>query len=558
MCKKLTAILITALVVILGVLTAVVIIANQPAAVLERTVENTLDDLTEREELDLLFDVLEKGSVEISVPESNRVMGTAVDAKIYFDGFLSSKAPEVYAENLTVQKDKVSFSGDLYFSKDYAYFRDSDKDAYGIVPGEMKDTFLASPLAAESNSPWSLTADVSEDVAVLMEIFDDQVLEDLARDADKTLKKYEKKLKKLMLECLEIYVENQEVTVDGDNFHGRVVTVSMDEESAAEILMGLYDLLAEDENLRKKVLSYGAYFCEKLDLDFDVTKWYDEDFMTQKTWKAMADSVEATNFKYTVKIVTPKMRDTACLLTVELFMDGETTELFSVDFGSSGIASTEKITVRSLGDTHILKVEENNKDTYRLAVYQKLQKVETEVESLTIDRKGDTYAFERGIYTYSGRFAEEKGRVEITLDECRSQFGPVRSYGIRMVLDGSDRMPTPVRKGNVKPLFDLTEDKLKKIKDVIGGGLQGSYTGKIGSFNATLIFNGAGQVTLATTYGKAQGYYYVWDDTIHLTFTELESQGDLLTKAVYTLEGSSNLIVKEKHIRIGKIQFNKS
>lgn len=558
MLKKLTAILIAALVVVLGLFTAVVIIANQPAAVLEQTVENTLDDLTEREELALLFDILEKGSLEISVPESNRVYGTGVEGKLYFDGFLSSDDPEMYVENLTVTKDEQSFTGDLYLSKDYAYFRDADEDAYGMVSGEMKEAFLASPLAAENDTPWSLTATVSEDVAVLMEIFDDRILEDLDRDLEKALKKYEKKLKKLLTECLEIDVEAQDVTVGGESLRGRVITVSVDEDAAAEILMGVFDMLSEDEKLRDKVLSYGAYFCEKLNIEFDVTQWYDEKIMSDEVWDALANSIRSTNFEYTVKIVTPMLKATACQLTVTMFTEGETLELCSVDVGPKGISDAKEITVESLTGTHILRIEENSKDAYRLAYYQKFHENETRFGRLEIDRRANTYILSDNIDTYTGSFIAKGRRVEMTIDQCVNKFGSTTNYGIRMVLNGSDAMPKPVRKGNVKPLFDLTEEKLERIHDLIGGGLRGSYTGMIYGFNTTLTFHGAGRVELSTTYGDVAGYYCVWDDQITFTFEEPSQVNSVLNTAIFELEGTFDLIVKENHIRIGRTQFNQS
>ena len=77
-------------------------------------------------------------------------------------------------------------------------------------------------------------------------------------------------------------------------------------------------------------------------------------------------------------------------------------------------------------------------------------------------------------------------------------------------------------------------------------------------FNTTLTFHGAGRVELSTTYGDVAGYYCVWDDQITFTFEEPSQVNSVLNTAIYELEGTFDLIVKENHIRIGRTQFNQS
>ncbi len=446
--KKLIIILAAIFVLIAGAATGVAIYSNQPKVVARNAVLGAISNFIEREEIEPFANMLDGGSLEL---DANIDLGIFAIDPFSASGKLYFSDDALMIKDFSAKTGDIDISGEAYFSSELSYVTSADilGGSYGAVRGEMSDTF-------RSNSFWRnklLTAEEVEHLDSLLGAYDAGADGKLERDLEKYTKKYSKILIKAFEEEARYKVETEKVKIGGERVKVRVVSVSIDEEGMYEIAKTLCNELKNDKELRKAVSDYSG----------DNISAYDEMLVAFEA--RINDYAPTPDYKYVVKIMTPKLSSRLLRLEISKKYEDENYPVLELDVGKKGIKKTDRISFIANGETVEYRITENSSKEYKAKVSLSYDGEAETILKISIDKKDDTFKLSSSLYDFeiSGGLVK-KGRVlTVAPDFIRLGDVSVRDLDITFVIKEKDKMPKSLKKDEVRTVFEIPSNKLKNI-----------------------------------------------------------------------------------------------
>ena len=408
--KKSIIVLLSIAVLVVATVVGLLIYNNHPKVVARNAIINVLLDFCKREEIEPVLKMLDGGSLELDADVKMAFLGSLkASGKIYFAD------DEVMISNLKAMAGELEISADAYFGEDLSYVTNDDLlgGSYGMIRGEMVSSF-------QNNSFWRdqlLSDDQERELCDRLEYYDSGK----DKDFEKDLKKYTQKYLKLLVKTVEKNAVYSSETVEEGEL--RAVYISISEEGMLEIAKTLYDELKNDSKLREDL-------CDYLGKD---TSAYDE------MLDGLNKYVEGGGKALHVKIITPK--HSATLLSLEA--RGESGSAFTIDTYGLGIKNTNKITV-TVGENSVMEMSVNKEDnTFKLSSSSPRLEITGELV-----KDGETMTV-TPTYIRIGDISLKKPRISLVINE-------------------KDKMPEPLKREDVKTIFEIPSDKLENVLHKLG------------------------------------------------------------------------------------------
>lgn len=461
MIKKLIVGLIAAAVLVAGGVTVGTVIANKPEMVVKSALTNAVEDLAERDELATLIDMVKQGSLAVEGDYED----IAFEGKLYFEDLLTSGKEQIYLEDLMVKvgADKVNLSA--YYASDYAYITDCNllDGTWGIIRGDAEQDFLNSIFAFGAEGDYAVSEEEHEAIVNALKLYDSETGLAFEKDAQKLVKKYSKKLEKIIVEHAVFEEETDKVPVGGDRMECRIITVSVDEEALAAMLRDAFDILKEADDIRELVMEYGEHYLSLGDDDIDIEKYYDEELLNEEEFEGFIENILATEFELSLQVMTPKSSTTLRKLVIHMTAEDYDADVLTLDLGKNGIKKADYITVEIEDNTFAYEIAEDNSKLYEAYFHYNKE----EIGHLEIDKKEDTYTLTLDGITVSGDFIEDGDKTTISLDKIKTA-DETASYDIQITLDPKDAMPQPEKSDDISSVFEITQEELAELFETVG------------------------------------------------------------------------------------------
>lgn len=486
--KKLFITIIAVSVLVVSTIVGVSVYANSPKVIVRNSIGNAFDDLLERDEVEPIIKMLEKGSLELSVTSDMEDMKGELGGKIYFSD------DEVYFENLFVETDNIEISADAYLGTDYMYVSNDQilDGTYGIVRGKLAEGLKNSIFAFGSNSEYAIPEEEYNKILEVLSDIDGEIDKDFEKDYEKLVKKYSKLLIKTLEKHAEYEKERDDVKLGGEFRRARIVTVSIDEKALANIIKDIYDKVEDDDDLKDFVIKYGEYVLsfmdpEDISEDFNIEDGYDE--LLDKIENYIDENLSKDNienaigdFKVEIDVVTAKSSSKLLQLSVTVKSEGAKQEIFTLDFGKKGVAKTDIISLDILDGMYVVtyEVTEDSSKEYiskvtvstSMGMYGADDEYKYEIFRIAIDKKDDEFKLiiplEEGDdddIVIRGDFIGKSRKTTVVINKIEVGDEVFDDFEIKIVIDEKDSMPKPIKKNKITSIFDLTE---KDIENIIG------------------------------------------------------------------------------------------
>lgn len=499
--SKLLIVILVVAIVGAAVATGVGIYMNRPEIVMQTSVQGLLTDVFEREEFEVVTNLLNSGSAEIILGVSDGENDVSLEYKEYF----GLKKNETYIEKIKFSVNDFSIDGSMYAGEDYMYVSLPDvySDAVGIARGDSEKKFDSSIFAYDSGSEYELDEETADMIRIFCRIYDDAQDKKFSEEAQKIVEDYVKFVLDSISEHADIEKENDTVKINGDQVSARVIKVEIDAECICNVMADLHEKLSKDKDIPKFIKKYGnlieeyvadtsfeGMLQEELGEDEDeklvdaILEAYDTMLDEMDTMlDEMEDSLEyADNFKIVLELATKKTSSDLMALNVAVKAEGEKMEILDLQIGKDGIKKTEKITVDIAGEfTAEFKVKQNDRKGYECVIevgedgeifeaYAKINKADEKFEFGAII-EGETYAI-KGAYTAKGKthtldfkdivYTDYTGEKYSMLDEIFGSEDLGIDFELKLIICESDK-PKPIAKGKIKSVFDIDEDDIEDI-----------------------------------------------------------------------------------------------
>ena len=481
--KKLLIIVLAAVLALGGGAAAVVaIISNQPENVVANSIFGAITDLTKREEIAPLVNMLEKGSLEVSASVDADKVGLNIfgGEDIKAGGKLYFSEDEYMLKNLNVTYGDTSVSGDVYIGEDLMYVSNKDilGGSWGIIRGEMEKSFKKSELIEY----FGLDDDTVKNISTILKDYDNGKDKDLKKDLEKYIEEYMKVAMKALAEYAEYKSETDNVKVGGEKVSARVIEVTIDGKAMSKILKDISKELDGDDKLRDLVDDYLAPYKSMLKDEGVIeksTKEIYDDFVDEI--KDLAGECKDLDGELIITVVTPKMSSTLMKLSVA-FKEGKDKDvIFSLDLGEKGIKKTDKISLEmdDGNDTVEYTIKDNDSKKYnaQLGVKYDGEKKATPICKISVDKQKDTFKLEIGEDSetvLSGKLESKSKTTTITLNKIKAGDIEIKKgFEVKLVICEKDKMPKPASK--VNNIFKLTEEKLDEMEERAEEVLSGSF-----------------------------------------------------------------------------------
>ena len=480
---------------------------NRPATVMQTSVYGLLTEVFERQEFEVVTNLVNSGSAEIIMSLSDGENEASLEYKEYF-GLAKN---ETYVEKLKFSANDFSVSGSLYVGEDYMYVSLPDvySSAVGISRGKLEKQFESSIFAFESESDYELSEEISDMIKIFCRAYDDAHDKKVSEDIEKLTTDYVKLILDSVAKHAEIEKENDTVKINGDQVGARVITIEIDAECIYNVLVDLYEKLEKDKDIPKLVkkyanlidgyvegTSYEGMLQEQLGEDADdklvdaVLEAYDtmldelDDMLSE-----MEDSIDdMDNFKVVIELATKKASSELMAMNVTVKAEGEKMEIFDLQIGKDGIKNTEKITLEIMNEIKAqFKIKQNDRKGYEAVIeigeedevielFAKINKADEKFEFGATAANGETYAI-KGAYTAKGKthtfdfkdvvYTDAAGEKTSMIDMI---LGSAENIGIefelKLIICEKDK-PKPIAKGKVKSVFEIDEDDIDDIQIAI-------------------------------------------------------------------------------------------
>ena len=436
-------------------------IYNSPQNVTKNAILGVFNDFTKRDELSPILNMTQKGSLELSVSEVtkdgvNTGETFEVEGKVYFS------KDSVMLSDLALELGEVKLGGSAYISSNEIYIEETElfDRSIGIVKGEIADDFEDSVFAYGSGSKYAIGDKESYDELVKMLEFIDEVdREQTTKDAGKVAAKYLGEIWKIFSKHAEFESETDDVRFEDGRKSVRVITVIIDEKAMSKIVRDICEFLADDEDMIEFLEKHEddlLYLGDKyLDPDSDSLSDAYEDAIEEleDNIDDICDSIEKFKTDVKLEIVTPKLSSKLLRFTINV----DKYDVFSIDFGSKGLAKTDRIAI---------EIDEDEAFVYEIVKNSSKKKLKISVDiygeevlELEIDRKNEKYSLsvpER--LEIEGDIVTKSGKTTITFDEItvyNYEYDPmydlyiyaptVYETDLTVIIDEKDKMPKPAK-----------------------------------------------------------------------------------------------------------------
>ena len=422
------------------------VVSNLPKNVFAQSIAGVFEDVVQRDEVNPIYNMLQKGSLEVSLSElweneEDLLGGMSFAGKMYFSD------DSLAVSNLQIDTGEMEIEGDIYVNSDMLYIQEKHilDGAYGIVRKDLAEDLEDSIFAYGSKSKYAIQDEELYDALLQgLEVPHDKML----RDFKKLSKKYLKEFWKIISDNAEFESSKGKERLNGKRVSVRTVSMTIDGDDMAAILEDIYDFLESDDSM--------IDFLEKYEDAFAITYLNAEAKFGEPTnvvedyemWlKDVGDNIEETckyyedNFEeVTIEVITPKLSSKLLKITA---IEGKD-EVFVLDFGEKGVKETNVITLEIDGEEFVYEIENNN----RLEYTATLEVDDEETLKINIDRKREKYAVTIGEHTFKGEISAKRKVTTITLDKIEYEpsyygYGYTMTTDFKIIIDEKDKVSKP-------------------------------------------------------------------------------------------------------------------
>lgn len=455
--------LLSAIALLILIAASILIILNLPQNVAIRAVAGFADDLLEREEIEPIVEMLQEGSLELSVGDiktngSESAEDISISGKMYFskDAFMLS--------DLDARYNSFHMSGEAYLSKEMVYLREDNilGGRYGGHIDTLADDLKKSIFAPDSGSKYSLGEESFNSLIATIESAADK---EAKKDAEKLISKVVTDLWGIVLKHAEINSATTDIPLNGKDTGVRMISIVIDDGAMTSIIREACNYLRESKDIMgfiEKHASTAVAILGIKDGTFDSYKQY-----VSELEAAAISRCESFGTMY-VNIATKKLSST--LLQLEVKLDGET--VFMIDCGESGIKKADKVTLR-LMDISACYTAKNGKDSYEGTVIATRGDESVFEATLDINKESDSYSLhaktEDNTLNITGAWRTEPELITISVDRITNTEITYRGNKIetsvdmasRIIINTDDEMPIPAAEFNT--VDNITDADISKL-----------------------------------------------------------------------------------------------
>ncbi|MBQ7387640.1 MAG: hypothetical protein IJW03_05700 [Clostridia bacterium] len=467
-----------------AVIVAVIVVSailSSPKVVFSNAISGAVKGFVKRDEIAPIVSMLKHGSLavdaEIEPTEDEKI---ELGGKVYF----SNKS--IFFSDIVFDNGDMALEGSAYFSLDYMYVN-SDKilgGAYGFVAGDSESSFKNS-VFAEKDGDYELPEDSQTMVANYLRGYDEDIYNEMYKDANKLIKKYEKKLKSLVSKYGEFEKETTKMKVDGERKNVRLVTLTITQDALVEIMEELYFYVETDSKLEDFFIEYADFFEEALiasgnvDEDFDAQEAYDDFLEEFEKYVDELDDSSKDDISYVIKVATPKSSSKLIKLTVSMVDDDDEEELYVVEAGSKGVKKTDKLVIKNGNTTYTYEIKDDSMSAYKASLVHEYDSewsddydYEETVLSIDIDKKKDKVkiGLNDGDTVLKGTFKSNLFNTKITIDSITVGEEKLDKANISVTLNKFDFVflnKTKLDEAEVMPIDELKAEDIEKIGEKI-------------------------------------------------------------------------------------------
>ncbi len=453
--------------------TTVGIVSNLPKNVFAKSVVGFFEDAVEREEIEPIYNMLKKGSLEASL---SKVKYEGIDfmedrsfsGKVYF----SDKGLAV--KDVQVDMDGLQIEGEAYLTSDLVYVQEKHilDGSYGIKKKNFEKDLGDSIFAYDSESAYAIS---DEDTYNALIDTVNCIDEDMAKDFEKVSKKYIKKFWKIVSKHADFDKRGSVEKLAGKRTSVRSITMSIDGRAMANIAEDMYDFMESDKALVKFLREYqdafSLMYChvdEDSDAPTNIVEEYEmwlEEFEDQvEMFSDAADELDDEG-EVVIELATPKLSSKLLKLTASVEYDDYSMEMLTLDCGKEGIKDTDYISLKAGSDKIVYEIDKNTRREYEAAL-----KVDGEkVLEVSVDRAKDEYEFEIGGTKLKGEIFTKSKVTTITVDkiiEKNYSGSSTTNLDLKLIIDQKDKMPSAPK--NFNTLADIKEEDFDVWAEALG------------------------------------------------------------------------------------------
>lgn len=489
--KKL-AIAIAVGVAAIGGVAAAASIATTPVNKVLLATEKTVESVGETPIWEVIDDVLNGGSIEVSMNTdeiSDGYLDMDVVAKLYTN--LADKEFAVYA-NADVNGSELSATAWVDEKDIVVECKDFLDEIYGLnledLEENLEDAYLLEMMGIDSDELIEMM-ELSSETGI-----DEKTLRALEKDLSKLLKKTIKQFGKSLNEHAEIEKGKEELDFNGEEVNAKTIEISLTGEELVEVVCEVAEYLRDSKDLEALLDEYAetveAYF-EAMGQEIDV------DVIIDEIYEALDEIVEeAEDFDdaddYEFCVVAYLNSGYLVGFDFSITEDDEEEGCISVRMGPTLKELKEfRITLDADDDGFdaAYTVEKDDSEEYEAKFKLKEGKEVVGSASISWDKKsGDyeckfehTYSYydwwdeeqytDTDEYSVSGTFLKEKGCYDLEIEDVAFD-GDEYALDICICFDPSDKQPSKPRKYidiltiDEDDLSDLQEDILDNVREL--------------------------------------------------------------------------------------------
>jgi len=443
----------------------IIIYNNTPQNVAKNAVMGVFNDFGKREEIAPLTNMIKKGSLEVSMNKFYSEEGSVEDTPFKLSGkmYFSDKAFMLDKFKFQNNANDFKLAGSLYVSEDKMYLEETEifDTIIGIVKGEAAEDFEDSIFAYDSGSDYSIPdEDAYDQIVSALESFDSKRNDNLKNDAKRILSKYINKAWEIFCQNAEFEAESTSVKLNGTKENARVVTVSFDQKDIAHFLEGFYEFLANDKDVINFLEKYEQELSSADQLlegsDYDSLAEAYEEFIEEfeDTVDDWCDNITESKTNVEIEIVTPNLSSMLLKLTLNVNKN----EVFSIDFGTKGIKSTNMITIETAGTEIVYEIVKDDAKKYESV----LTVNDSEVFSYTVNKSKETMTIDigDGAYVIEGTVSVSGEVTKMAIKKISMYDGSsVYKTDLTITVDQNDKMPTPEKEFD--RISDIDDDDIE-------------------------------------------------------------------------------------------------
>ena len=308
-----------------GGITAAVVL-NTPESLLLRAAANTVKDYKSLEWYQIMNDVANGGSVEVSA--NLAPVSDDIDDDLYFSAKFyenAGKGNGALVMSLQDEDKETLASFNAAYDKNALTlcFPEADDEVYGFDLKNIEDNIEGSPFDPEEYDPYDYYGNNSK-----YAIFGNYLLNlgsnveadtQVQQKAEKLGDKYRELFIKELIANTDVSKTSEKVSIGSESISCNVVTVEMDEEQLADVLLNVIDYAEDDEELEEYIELLAANAnSEVYDEDFEDTFYDGLDEMKD----SIEEDLDDTELDITMKFYISKSGTK--LVKAELELETET------------------------------------------------------------------------------------------------------------------------------------------------------------------------------------------------------------------------------------------